>query len=296
MTTTQTPNPDRLDQLMVDAATEGLSPQDQAELSAAVEQDPRLAREAEAYELAATAAELALSNLQADESLPAELRAKLIASAPEHLPASNAAGLKLVGTPAAPGSQAAAAATPTKFSWSDGRAFGWYAATAALIALCVVLLQPNTGSQPSGVADNGNNNTGTTPKLTEAYAELAKQPATVSAAWGFAGGDADERYADATGEVIWNSETQTGYMKLAGMPVNNPTELQYQLWIVDASRDTDVENTNRVDGGVFDIKADGEVIVPINAKLVAREAIVFAIIARTRPACSMRNATVGGQS
>ena len=50
-----------------------------------------------------------------------------------------------------------------------------------------------------------------------------------------------------------------------------------RLWIVDASRDPKIENTNRVDGGVFDINAQGEVIVPINAKLLARNATAFAI-------------------
>ena len=264
-------NPERLDELMVDAATQGLNPQDQAELSAALAQDAALRTEAEAYELAATAIELAMTKPSSTESLPASLREKLLADAQAQRPSQSAStnpGLKLAG------SQASQVADTGGFKWTDGRAFGWYAAIAATLALCVMLMQPNNqGPQTITPPDELT--------LQQKYEALAANDETVTAKWGFAGGDANEQFANATGEVIWNNESQTGYMKLNGMPINNPTEVQYQLWIVDASRDTSVENTNRVDGGVFDITAKGEVIVPINAKLLARDAAVFAITAES---------------
>ena len=75
--------PPRLEELMVDAATQGLSPQDEAELQAALASDPSLRDEAEAYELAATAVELSLAPASM-EDLPPALRDKLIASAGTH--------------------------------------------------------------------------------------------------------------------------------------------------------------------------------------------------------------------
>lgn len=53
----------------------------------------------------------------------------------------------------------------------------------------------------------------------------------------------------------------------------DPAQRQYQLWIFDRNQD---EKTP-VDGGVFDITSDGEVIIPIRAKLRVAEAYLFAV-------------------
>ncbi|MCG8653063.1 MAG: anti-sigma factor, partial [Pirellulales bacterium] len=54
--------------------------------------------------------------------------------------------------------------------------------------------------------------------------------------------------------------------------VNDASVEQYQLWIIDPQRDDEP-----IDGGVFDIKQNGEVIVPINAKLTVIEPAAFAV-------------------
>jgi Anti-sigma-K factor rskA len=74
------------------------------------------------------------------------------------------------------------------------------------------------------------------------------------------------------GEVVWSTEAQQGFMTFRGLPVNDPTKEQYQLWIIDPSRDE-----KPVDGGVFDIASAGESIVPIRAKLRVDKPTVFAI-------------------
>ena len=80
-------------------------------------------------------------------------------------------------------------------------------------------------------------------------------------------------YAMVRGDVAWNDALQEGYLRLVGMPANDPSESQYQLWIVDSDRDA-----NPVDGGVFDIPAaGGEAIIPINAKLAVSDPEAFAI-------------------
>ena len=260
------PIPPRLIDLMVEDATQGLSPQDKAELSAAITQDETIRIEAEAYAMAATAIELSLNQPQQTEALPGALRKKLIATATGHVQVDTSApAFKLssstTDTPAPP------ATTP--FSFTDGRMFGWYAAIAALVALAFVLTFEPTNQPTTGP--------GSMPTIAERFDQLATDRGTITATWGFNADGGDPAYANTTGQVIWNADKQTGYMKLAGLPVNDPNEFQYHLWIVDASRDPETENTNRIDGGVFDITTQGEVTVPINAKLLARDAAAFAI-------------------
>lgn len=77
------------------------------------------------------------------------------------------------------------------------------------------------------------------------------------------------------GSVVWSDERNEGYMKLKGLPVNDPSVSQYQLWIF---RGTDPgAEPHPVDGGVFDITETGEVVVPISAKLAVGRAGTFAV-------------------
>lgn len=81
-------------------------------------------------------------------------------------------------------------------------------------------------------------------------------------------------FKQAGGTVIWSDQKQKGFMTLTGLPVNDPTKAQYQLWVVDPTRDADAP----VDGGVFDIPTDGTaVIVPIAAKLALTKPQAFVI-------------------
>ena len=104
----------------------------------------------------------------------------------------------------------------------------------------------------------------------DARSELLADAGTETIPWAQ---PADPRYAQVSGDVVWNDDRQEGYLRLAGMPVNDPAQSQYQLWVVDPDRDA-----NPVDGGVFDIPAGtGEVIVPITAKLAVDQPVAFAI-------------------
>ena len=82
----------------------------------------------------------------------------------------------------------------------------------------------------------------------------------------------DPGFAQVTGDVVWSDKQQQGYMRLAGMPVNDPKVKQYQFWIVDPDVDA-----HPVDGGVFDVTDTGEVVIPIDAKLRVDRPTVFAI-------------------
>ena len=76
-----------------------------------------------------------------------------------------------------------------------------------------------------------------------------------------------------TGDVVWSAEDQRGYLRFQNLPANDSKVFQYQLWIFDATRDERFP----IDGGVFDVPAGGEVVIPIDAKLPVREAAVFAV-------------------
>jgi anti-sigma-K factor RskA len=75
----------------------------------------------------------------------------------------------------------------------------------------------------------------------------------------------------AGGDVVWLGSAQQGWMRLVGLPVNDPRVEQYQLWIFDA------EQQHPVDGGVFNVSASGELLVPIDAKLQVAKPTLFAI-------------------
>ena len=79
--------------------------------------------------------------------------------------------------------------------------------------------------------------------------------------------------AGAAGEVLWDPVTQRGVMRFTGLRANDPREAQYQLWIFDAARD----ERYPVDGGVFDIGPDGEVLVRIDARIPVQKATLFAV-------------------
>jgi anti-sigma-K factor RskA len=84
---------------------------------------------------------------------------------------------------------------------------------------------------------------------------------------------ADSAAKGASGDVVWSASQQKGFMRFVGLAVNDPKQLQYQLWIFDKNRD----QAFPVDGGVFDITPAGEVIVPISAKLPVGEPVLFAV-------------------
>jgi anti-sigma-K factor RskA len=140
---------------------------------------------------------------------------------------------------------------------------GWAAAAAILIFVAV-------RTDPTAVPD----------PVVVAVDDAPRSPAQAEAALREKAGDLIERqfeglgdFAEVSGSVTWSDEFQQGYMTLKGIPPNDPSQAQYQLWIVDPKRDE-----APVDGGVFDIPSDGSiVVVPIQAKLLLTDPQAFVI-------------------
>jgi hypothetical protein len=78
-----------------------------------------------------------------------------------------------------------------------------------------------------------------------------------------------------SGDIVWSNAEQKGYLRFRGLPPNDPNRETYQLWIFDETQD---EKTP-IDGGVFDVNREGEIIVPINAKLQVKKPKMFAVTA-----------------
>ncbi|MEQ9495693.1 MAG: anti-sigma factor [Deltaproteobacteria bacterium] len=133
-------------------------------------------------------------------------------------------------------------------------AIGWIVAAAALILLAVIIGWPKPPA----------------PSAIELRAQMMKDPNAVKLVWTKA---KDALSPSTEGDVVWNTKTQTGYMRFKGLAKNDPKANQYQLWIFDGTR----SDATPVDGGVFDISAEGDVVVPIDAKLPVFEPTLFAV-------------------
>ncbi len=71
--------------------------------------------------------------------------------------------------------------------------------------------------------------------------------------------------------IVWSTAKQEGFLEVRGLPPNDPTKEQYQLWIVDPSQ------KHPVDGGVFDVPSDGAVLVRVRNPIRVKKAAAFAI-------------------
>ena len=109
-----------------------------------------------------------------------------------------------------------------------------------------------------------------TPDLAQRRSELiASSDQLVRATWS----EGTTPIEGASGDIVWSPSRQEGFMQFRGLPVNTPTEEQYQLWIFDKNQ----SEATPIDGGVFDISSPGEVIVPIDAKLPVEDVYMFAV-------------------
>jgi anti-sigma-K factor RskA len=150
-----------------------------------------------------------------------------------------------------------AGSNPTPAWWRSTSA-GWAAAAALAVAFVIAQRAPDATRSPPVVAVESQRNA-----LLDQATDLVTVP------WGPSG---EPGYENASGDVVWSNARQEGYLRIRGLPINDRAQAQYQLWIVDASRDV-----HPVDGGVFDITINGELIIPVRAKLPLNRPGAFAV-------------------
>jgi hypothetical protein len=247
---------ERLADLLVQQATEGLSEADLAEIVDLLAAYP----DANPQAIEATAAAVMLAGNWQIEPMPGSLRARLDAVA-EGFTAASAP----VPTSAPPVSIAAARAA-RKASPSSGIA--WFAAAASIV-IAIAAWVPRLSDQ-AAQPDLVSQASPDTATIGEQRQQLLAAGQSLQTPWS----TPDPAIAAVQGDVVLDSATQTGYMRFSGLPVNDPTTEQYQLWIFDETRD----ERYPVDGGTFNIPAGtGEVVVPILAKLPIRSPKLFAV-------------------
>lgn len=113
------------------------------------------------------------------------------------------------------------------------------------------------------------------PNINDRATALIAQAGTVTIPWTPMG---EDNKGTITGNVIWNNEKQTGFIKFRGVTPNDPAIAQFQLWVFDKKHGP-IPTT----AGVFDVRtADasesaGEYIVEIKPALNVANAEMFAI-------------------
>lgn len=241
----------RIETLASDAALFGLDEGAQRELDALGPDEGVM------LELELAAAEVAVVAFMAEET------------APEALPEALAAKLRAGAREERAALPSARVATPPRRRSST---VAWVLAAAAILVavagwtrrppppIVVVPAAPPTREVPADAR---------LPAARE-RAELLTLPGTSRTAWK---ATADDAGASASGDIVWHSGVQRGVMRFEGLAPNDPARFQYQLWIFDAGRD----EAQPVDGGVFDVGSNGELLVPVTAKLKVGEAKLFAI-------------------
>jgi anti-sigma-K factor RskA len=228
---------ERTIELLADRALEGLAPEERVELERLLAENPDL--DDDSFELAAASVALAAAD---DARLPERLRTRVASDAGTFF-----------GSAVAP--------FPARTPWLQSA--GWYAAAACLALAAVVWwMRPD---QPVPAPS---------PTLAQLREHLLASPGTVHIDWT---PTKDPDAAGVKGDVVWNAATQTGYMRFRGLPANDASHRQYQLWIFDASQD----ERYPVDGGVFDVPptagAADDVVIPIHAKLNIVNPTLFAV-------------------
>jgi hypothetical protein len=261
---------DRLEELLALEATEGLEAAESEEVRSLLANHPEVDRHG--FELAAAAVHLA-TPVAAAALLPKRLDGKLAALAEGFLASHN--GSDHTATPAARDRPLAEVVPLARAAAPPAARFGWWVAAACLLLALVGWLPrllPEAAQQTlEPVAEAPTPPAARPTPAQELSRRLAAASDTVELAWAATDDPAGRQVA---GTMVWSGDLQQGLMRFRGLPANDPQQAQYQLWIFDAERDERFP----VDGGVFDVAtAEGETVVPIEAKLPVGEATLFAV-------------------
>ena len=249
---------ENMEEIMLDLlckkAVYGLDEQEEKQL-ADLQRQAGVEDESASFEL--TAAAIGMAYVGTTEEMPARLRSRIVAEAEHHFD-------DVAEERSAPVNAITTESSGTGwFGW-----LGWGLAAAASLALAFNLFytRPPAADVVQGPAATPEK------KLTPAEERqrlIESAPDLARGSWG--AGNVKE--LTPAGDIVWSDAKQTGYMRLCGLPVNDPNKETYQLWIFDETQD----DKTPIDGGTFNVGADGEVIVPINAKLAPRNTKMYAI-------------------
>lgn len=213
-----------------------------------------------------TAGALSVAGMDISEQMPPNLRSRVLADAERYFDERETQPRNV-----RPAAVPAAVKEPKSAGSGIWGWLGWAAAAAACIALAVNIYITRSATEIAG--SGGWPTPVPEDRLTpEQMREqlIGTAPDLVRATWYSTDKDTPNQIS---GDVVWSDAKQAGYVRLSGLPKNDPAKETYQLWIFD---ETQSEKTP-ISGGVFDITSDGEVIIQIDASLRAKKPRMFAI-------------------
>lgn len=217
-----------------------------------------------------TAAVIGMINLKTDEALPLHLQEKIEVAADGYFASQTKSGRISEAAAKEPTSEISFIPAKTRsFSWNW---LGWAFAAAASVALAVNIWLTRT--QPdSTIADNPRPAPIQEEILTPSQQRQRLLESPVQVLTAQLGKGNVKEIDNVSGDVVWSDVRQAGYVRVQGLPKNDANKETYQLWIFDESQDPKTP----IDGGTFNIEADGEVVIPIDARLRAVNPKAFAV-------------------
>jgi anti-sigma-K factor RskA len=248
-------NEEQLLDLLCKQAVTGLDSSELEQMKALEKSFPEWADD-DSFEIAAAA--INVSGLGDIDPMPAHLRSIIVADSAKFFDAQEESIQPTFGF------------APKKSVWQS---LGWGVAALACIALAVNVYLTRLQPQNNQAILIPQVTQSPTPKpdVSQQFAQfLASDPNVIKAEVA----KADPKSpVEITGDIVWSAEKQEGFMRFRGLPANDPTKSTYQLWIFDEAQDEKYP----VDGGVFDVNNDGEVIIPIDAKINVKNPKLFAV-------------------
>lgn len=258
---------EKLRDLLSDQAIFGLT-EDETKQLAELSEGADIGMNAHTLEL--TAAAILLAETSLDEAMPVHLEARILEKAKDHFAAQRSDD---------PVHESIHDQPTRSFQWTEPKPrgslmnwLGWATAAAASVVLVgSIFYNQNRISELEAKLARAT----PSPIVEETLAQkrdrlLADATDITRAQWTKATVKETE---NVTGEIVWSDAKQAGYMTFKGLPVNDANREAYQLWMFEDAKLEDYPK----DGGVFNVTADGEVIIPINAKLRTISPKAFAI-------------------
>ena len=255
----------RMLELLADDATSDLNESELLELKALEREFPEW-KDDSSFEYAA--ASIGLLGLKSVEPMPKPLRSKVLADADSFFGEEVSSKITEKETQVSE-TPVFSDAVSEKPAFDITRWLGWGLAAAACLAL-VANVWLTRFPDGSNIAKNDPPSAVEKEKTAteKRDALLASTQNLVKTNW-----SSPDKTKKLEGEVIWSDEKQEGYMTFKGLEANDKAKEAYQLWIF---RDEKLE-PHPIDGGVFDVNKDGEVVIPIDAKLKVKSPKVFAV-------------------
>lgn len=252
-------------ELLSDKAVFGLTDTEFAELTELEKSFPEF--QDDSFELSAAA--IGMMNLDTSEPMPAHLRTKIAADAEQFFASRKEEVPVSKLQPEAEEYQKTFTFEPKRLIWQW---LGWAVAGFACIALAINISW--TRSNQNDIAKSTPTPTAT-PKIVLTPAQereqlLASAKDVVQTNWS----DFDlKNPKNVQGDVVWSNEKQKGFVRFRNLPVNDKNKETYQLWIFDDNQ------KHPIDAGIFDANENGEIIIPIDAKLKVQKPKMFAVTA-----------------